>query len=306
MDYVPFSSPTLDWLDVTFSPDDNPSELLRDFVSLHNFVPLPSKVDDQQTYKHCSPLTLSTGDGVLHVSTKYRAYRISASGSVLATMRSEGIFNQFLTLLSSCPYRVTRLDAAIDVNVDASTVLDVLDTKYPRGVCLSRQRPLSTKMLTARRLDGKRSGTWYAGHRSKARVTARVYDKSLELFERTGVQLVDMFTRYELTFREGAANLNDAYDPSSIFWAHADALLPVPASAPPWHPSEVLSWVSERIEVLPADALLRRVANSNELAVLEDLADQIGVEGINFLLHTIAKRFNVDTKGHYFSKVASR
>lgn len=300
-DYIPFATPTADWLDVTYSPNDNPHDLLVDFLTTHNFQPQPAKDGTLSVYRHICPETLNPSSGVLQISTKYRAYRISASGDVLATIRALGAYNQYFTVLASSPYRVTRLDAAYDVAVDAATVLAKLDAKYPHSVSLSRQRALPTKMLTSRRVDGLRSGTWYAGHRSKARVTARVYDKTLEIFDRTNALYAEHSTRYELTFREGIANLSDAYSPSAIFWAHVSSILTVPSDAPVWSPSDTPAWVSESVEVLPYEALLRRVSSSADLNAMLELADRMGPEGRNTFLHMLAKRIGVQTTGQHFS-----
>lgn len=303
-DYVPFTTPTADWLDVTYSPNDNPHDYLMDFLTTHNFQPQPSKDENQVAYRHVCPDTLTPANGVLQISTKYRAYRVSASGDVLATIRALGAYNQYFTVLASAPYRVTRLDAAYDVALDAATVLAKLDAKYPHSVSLSRQRALPTKMLTSRRVDGLRSGTWYAGHRSKARVTARVYDKTLEIFDRTNVLYADHSTRYELTFREGLASLNDAYAPCGIFWAHVSSILAVPPNIPKWEASNVPAWVSESVEVLPYEALLRRVSVSADLNAMLELADRMGPEGRNTFMHMLAKRIGVQTTGQHFSKAS--
>lgn len=304
-EYLPFHTPTLDWLDVTYSPDDNPSELLNAFIASHPLCSEDGLPPSQSRHRFVDLDTLTFDYGCLDISTKFKAYRVSASGSFLAALRSRGLFNEYLTILASSPYRVTRLDAALDRQVDASVVLAKLDLAYPREVSLSRLRPLRTAMITTRREDGLRTGTWYAGHRSRARVTARVYDKTNEILERSGVHIGHHFTRYELTFREGTANLNDAYSPSGIFWAHVGALLPVPADVPAWNVSDVPAWVSERSEVLPYEALLRRVSNSSELDALLLLADRMGPEGRNTLMHMLAKKLGVDFKGQYFGRTAA-
>jgi len=305
-EFVPFYTPGLDWLDVTYSPDDNPAGLLAEFIDSHGIVADDAVSPPNGRYRFVD----LSGDlptvqyGSLDISTKYRAYRVSASGAFLAGLRSRGLFNEYLTILAGFPYRVTRLDAALDREVDSPSVLAKLDVRYPHEVSLSRQRPLKTTMITSRRDDGLRTGTWYAGHRSRARVTARVYDKTNEILERSGVHIGHQFTRYELTFREGIANLNDAYAPSGIFWAHVGALLSVPDDVPAWDVSDVPAWVSERSEVLPYDALLRRVSSSSELDAFLRLADQLGPEGRNSLMHMLAKRFGMDVKGLYFPRSA--
>lgn len=305
-EFIPFYSPTPDWLDVTFSPNDSPDELLRDFIQAHGLVGESSPTPPNESFRFMSlndPLTAEYGS--LHVSTKYGAYRVSASGAFLASLRFRGLFAQYLTLLASCPYRVTRLDAALDVPSDAASILADLDQLYPYSITLNRQRPLRTKMITERRADGLRSGTWYAGHMTRSRVTARVYDKSLEVLTRSGVDLGRPYTRYELTFREGTANLNDAYDCSGIFWAHIGSLLPLPQPCPEWMSSDVPAWVSERVEVLPHEALLRRVSNSAELDVMIALAQRCGPEWQNHFMHILAKKIGLDIRGHHLGKLSA-
>lgn len=308
-EFEPFFVPTLDYLDVTFSPDDNPAELLEEFVHAHSLVPDTGLAPTAQAYRFVNVLDahpfFEVEYGVLKVDTKYRAYRLSASGDFLATLRRRGLFNQYLTILASCPYRVTRLDAALDRQVDAATVLSHLDTLYPYEISLSRQRPLRTKMITSRRQDGQRSGTWYAGHRTRARVTARVYDKSLQILDIRGIDIGHKFTRYELTFKEGLTNLNDAYDPTGVFWAHIGSLLPLPQPLPEWNPSEVPAWTSTPVEVLPYEALLRRVSNSSELDLIISLAERLGPEWQNTLMHMLAQKMGLDVKGQYLGNRAA-
>jgi len=305
-EFTPFYSPTPDWLDVTYSPDDSPDSLLREFIEAHGLVGESGNSSSRESFRFMSlndPLSAEYGS--LHISIKYGAYRVSASGAFLASLRFRGLFAQYLTLLASCPYRVTRLDAALDVPSDAASILADLDQLHPYSISLNRQRPLRTKMITERRADGLRSGTWYAGHMSDSRVTARVYDKTLEIFNRSGVELGRPYTRYELTFRRGLTSLNDAYNPSAIFWAHIGALLPVPSDAPVWIPSEAPAWIFERVEVLPHEALLRRVSNSAELDVMIALAQKCGPEWQNHFMHMIAKKIGLDIRGHHLGKLSA-
>jgi hypothetical protein len=144
----------------------------------------------------------------------------------------------------------------------------------------------------------------YAGHRSKARVTARVYDKSLEALEKRNL-IIAPTTRCELTFRGGIASLRDALNPTAIFWAHAFNLFKAPAGVPAWveGASDNYQWSYIRPQVLPAVALDKRVAFSSDIAMMIELADKLGVEGRNHLMHRLCQRLGVEHKGIYFSRV---
>jgi len=286
-----------DWLDVTFSPTSNPRAELRLFLGNLGFT-----CQDYSTFREV--WFPPNARGALVSELKQNSFaRVSASGGALQSLRDLYEFKNFLALLSDNPHRVTRLDAAYDVHRDAAAVLSDLSAKYPRELSLSRQRAMRCHYLLSARADGLRSGTMYVGHRSQARVTARVYDKALEALEKRGEYLPPT-TRYEITFKREIASLWDALDPTPIFWAHASALLPVPGDAPAWTPDIGEGWSYSRPEVLPAVRMARTVSESSDLTMLLELADALGKEGRNSLMHLLAKRIGVEHKGHYFAKVS--
>lgn len=286
-----------DWLDVTFSPDSNPRDELRLFLRNIGFE-TDSYVHDRELWTPSDP----SFRGVLISELKPNSHvRISCSGGSLAYLREISQFTNFLALLSDYPHRVTRLDAAYDVHEDAPKLLRSLRRKYPRECSLNRQRPLRCHYLTTARPDGQISGTMYVGHRSRGRVTARVYDKMLEALEKRS-ELISPTTRYELTFRDGLASLWDALKPTAIFWHHSGALLSPPDSPPVWVPDATEGWHYERPSVLPAVQLSRLVSDSSDLSVLLSLADELGKEGRNLLAHELLKRLGVRPRGQYFEK----
>jgi len=301
-EFAPLLSPAADWLDVTYHPADVPLEELKKLLIAYDFVPHPLTAEGLECYQHIDQTTLTPSKGMLQISCKQKAYRISASGGVLATLRRLGGFNQYLTVLASSPYRVTRLDAALDVNAYAPSVIAALDLKYPQQVTLARQRPLKTSVYLSRRPDGARSGTWYAGQRTQARVTARVYDKTYELLLKSGLSIPDEYVRYEFTFKKGMANLNDAYDPASIFYAHSSAVVTPPHDTPAWTQSDVPSWVSDPVNVLYHEAMLRRVQSSLDLRVMQEIADHMGPEGRPTLIHGLCKMLDIDSTGIRFKR----
>lgn len=285
-----------DWLSVTFHPERNPADELKYLLCNLGFQ-----------FSSLSPTALQYSHpdyrGTLQVRLNDDFSLVSASGQILQCLRDLDAFKSYLCLLSENPHRVTRLDAAYDVHEDAADVLRRLQRKYPREVSLNRQRALRCHYMLSTRLDGRKSGTLYVGHRSRSRVTGRVYDKSLEALEKRSELLPDT-SRYELTFNDGVASLWDALSPSGIFWAHAGALLPVPADAPLWEPSTIdVSWSYTRPEPLPSVQLSNLVSQSADLAQLLVLADGLGAEGVNSLMHLLAQRCGVEHKGHYFRKV---
>jgi hypothetical protein len=283
-----------DWLDVTYSPDSHPRQELRLFLGALGYT-CSDYSTSREVWTH-----VDVSHGTLISQEKDGSFcRISASGGILHHLRSTGYLTDYLAMLHERPHRVTRLDAAHDVSRDASAVLSELKARYPREVSLNRQRPIRCHFLMSARLDGLQSGTMYAGHRSKARVTGRVYDKALEAYEKRQ-EVLPPTTRYELTFKDGIASLWDALRPSSIFWAHAGNLIDLPDDAPAWEPSHDPGWTYKRPEQLPAVRLARAVSDSSDLTMMLELADSLGVHGRNTLMHALAKRVGVEHSGLYF------
>jgi len=220
-----------------------------------------------------------------------RFHKAGASGRALHELRRLGEFDDYLSFLGSVPHRVTRLDAALDVDVDAPVILRQLERRYPDDlVCLTRKSVKVTRMYSTRS-DGQLSGTWYVGHKSRARVTARVYDKTLETFEREGA-VIPPTTRYELTFgRDHGCTLRDAYMPKSLFYEYASPKL---VDRPPDHVAWVPQgdgWESDPVDrEITFEVFLRRVENSPELVALERMASALGPEGVELYLSTVRRR----------------
>lgn len=280
-----------DWLDVTYSPEDNPRDELRSFLGSLGY----SCVD----YDSPSERWSSPSGGVLLSELKSRFARVSASGQILSHLRETSQYDNYLALLASCPLRVSRLDAAHDVLTDASLVISSFLKANPREFSLSRQRPLRVKSFLCARLDGLTSGTVYLGHRSKSRVTAKIYDKSLEQFERLGL-VIPPTTRYELTFRDGLASLRDAHNPTAIFWAHTGTLLYRPPSVPEWSPCTELGWSYHLPPITNYERLNRLVSHSDDIKMMLAAADALGSSGRNTLAHLILQKLELIHKGDFY------
>lgn len=262
-----------DWLDVTCSPERSFYDTVLRFL---DFGCYPVAFSDDTS------MSFRVGEGVLRLDTDRKWHRASASGSVLAHLRLAGQYNEYLSTLASVPHTVTRLDAAVDTDEDFPVVLAALRASHPHGYMAFSRKSLRITELLSVRGDGERTGTWYAGHRAKAKVTCRVYDKQHELLERHGVESSPR-TRYELTFRKGAAvTLRDACMPASLFYQHSGKLgLSPPADVVPWESHDLGGWSLDA--VVDTDFTLshfsRRVETSPEIQHLVALARRFGPAG---------------------------
>lgn len=292
MDYTLFaakhaSSPVFcDYLDVTCSPD-------RSFVPA--VVSFLDRLCCEVRYSDEKSMTFSVGDqGVMRLDTEAKWHRVSSSGKVLSYLRSTGSYGEFLHLLSEVPHTITRLDAACDYNLDTPAVLRSLDRHFPDDRISFSRKALTITRLLSKRSDGKLTGTWYGGHRQKAKVSVRVYDKANEVAEKQGLYLLTHSTRVEFTARKAfGACLRDAFDPTAIYYAMGDpALLKTPAGVPPWKPlAEFNCWVSPDVpDPLPYDVFRRRVQCSSEIDHLADLAAELGLVGVKLAVRVFEEK----------------
>lgn len=284
--------PFADWLDVTYSPLDVPEPDLRTLLMGCGFG-LERETGGAVMYASNEP----RGTVRVHYASRYA--RISISGGALATLRTAGHFDEVLSILSSSPHKVTRLDVAMDIKADAALVIERLKARHTSGhVALSRKSMAVTTILKTRP-DGVVSGTYYVGHRSAARMTARVYDKSFEAYENRGEVYPDPVTRYEVTARkDSGATLKDAACPDSLFWhIAAPALIPSrPKGVDMWTPhGELVGWEHVPRTYVPAEVLEKRIEFSAELEGLMALADQMGDYGRDTLLYFLERKIKGST-----------
>lgn len=283
---APDDLPFCDFLTVTYSPLDHPSAAVVRLLAL---------VGAEPRGEGC----YSVGErGTILVGPQKRTVWVSATGDALAHLRRCGAYMDFLAVLSDCPHNVTRLDAALDVGVDAPPILRALQRRYKGGkVCLTRKGMGWSTLLSERPSDGSPTGTFYVGHRSSARVTARVYDKQEEARARRGI-LMGPCTRYEVTVRKDyGATLRDAAEPERLFWRVASpSLLKRPDGVPDWSPEWSSRWTAPpaRADLLPAEVLGRRVSSSPEIDMLASIADEMGPNGRVWLVRQLAARLGVE------------
>lgn len=283
-----------DWLSVTCSPIDSFVEALCDWLTIHGFS--VEFYDDRTS-------TFVVGSGKIRVEKKHNFHSASASGGALAVLREHGLFRDYVNLLGSVGHKVTRLDVALDVAVDAPVVLSRLCKVYGQGEFKFGRKALRVKTLFENRPgDNAQTGTWYAGHKSNARVTARVYDKQLER-ARYGI-ITPPQTRYELTFRKDyGCSLWDALMPKSIFYSHSNGLVDPPTDGYVlWDKDALVSWDEDSDEVVttawksePVDTDLtierfaKAVRYSPDLIRLAALAARFGTQGEAIVLREFTR-----------------
>lgn len=285
----PRSDVFCDWLDVTCSPDESFVQRVSDFL---DSLMCPVAFSDDRC------VSFQVGDGVLRLEAKHRFHRASASGGVIAYFRAAGVFERYLSILSEVPHNVSRLDAAVDLHTDAPGVLRQLECRYPADlVKLTRKALRVTRLYSARLSDGQQTGTWYVGHRSDGKVTARVYDKQAQMLDTKGLETPPR-TRVEMTFRkEVGCTLRDAAMPTSLFYQYATpAIVDSPPDISPWEPNQAYAWESVPADLLPYEVFVRRLESSPELSHLIQLADRFGEEGRATVLRAFSTRLAQQSK----------
>lgn len=276
-----------DWLDVTCHPDDSFLPVLCAWAVAHYPVAYADDGAGRVIYE--------VGYGKLVVEEKRKFHRASASGGVLQHLRDSGYYGDYLSVLSTVPHAVTRLDAALDLDVDGPDMLRSLEAKYPDDVIKLTHKPMKIKRFYSTRHDGQLTGTWYVGHRSRARVSARVYDKQAEAFEVRG-EILKPTTRVELTFRRDiGCSLRDAYMPASLFYEYASpSLVDKPAEVPTWD-SHAAGWKADASPApLTYQQFKKRVDESPELAALVQLAEELGPGATKHLVRTFCDRLGYE------------
>lgn len=274
-----------DWLDVTFSPSEAPWPSVNRLLLDAGF---DAESADRSTFVY------RLGRATVMFGPSRGALRASFSGSACAALRDHGTWSDLLSELSSVPHRVTRVDAALDLSVDGADLVDLMRKRYASGAVNLGRKAVRTSVVLSVRPDGRETGTWYAGRLTKARYTARVYDKAWEALDKRG-ELLPPRARVEVTAKGGdsGATLRDAAEPAALFWHLASpALLDAPKGIPLWTPNRDLGWVAPAKHFDPAALLKRRVESSALLDALAVLADDLGPNGRDYLLGLLEKRIH--------------
>lgn len=273
-----------DALDVTFSPGDFPYPELNTLFLATGFKPLSTPAGGTPLYR------TPCGRGTIKVDQRPRFSRVSCSGTACNHLRQSEAWLDFLSILSSSPHCVTRLDAALDMAVDGADLVDSMRRMHSSGSVSLGRKAINTTVMLSVRDDGRESGTWYAGYRSKAKATAKVYDKALQMLQIHG-DVIPPRGRVEVSAWKGyGATLRDAAMPEAIFWHIASpALLQAPEGVPMWQPDTDGGWQSERMDITPAAVMKNRIEHSGELDALIELAKSFS-GGLGMLRHLLNKR----------------
>lgn len=274
-----------DWLDVTFSPDCAPWPSVNRLLLDAGF---DAESSDRTTFVY------RLDRAVVMFGPSRGSMRASFSGAACAALRDHGTWHDLLSELSSVPHRVTRVDAALDISLDGADMVDLMRKRYPSGAVNLGRKAVNTSVVLSVRPDGRETGTWYAGRLTKARYTARVYDKAWEALQKRG-EVLPPRTRIEVTAKGGdsGATLRDAAEPAALFWHLASpALLDAPEGLPVWIPNRDLGWVAPAKQFDPAALLKRRVESAALLDALALLADDLGPNGRDYLLALLEKRIH--------------
>lgn len=287
--------PFCDWLDVTFQPTDCPTVPVTMLLLELGYTLLPSAYG-RGLVRYAPPGAASTGELQIHERRSH--VRVSASGSVCRNLSMCGAWEEFLTILGSSPHTVTRLDLAVDLEMDGADLVDAMRARYASGTVNLGRKAIGTTLFLSVRPDGRETGTWYAGHRTKARATARVYDKAHQLWERDGT-ITSPRARVEVTARKGyGATLRDAALPEALFWHIASpAILQAPEDAPLWTPNHDLSgWQAPPRDRDAASALRRGVESLSGLDALAAVADaELGPQGRAYLASLLCRHLGLPT-----------
>ncbi|MGB0849315.1 MAG: hypothetical protein ACPGSM_21445 [Thiolinea sp.] len=270
-----------DWLTLTYSPEDFPSEEIKADL-LQSGATIKSEFNGKK-----ETLFLNGGTVLLQMTKAW--HRASFSGRALEYLRTIGRYDSMLALLATSPHKVTRLDAAYDISTDAPPLLAKLIKKYPNGKVRLTGKEVSCEERMAIREDRKRTGTLEYGLDGDAKVQAIVYDKAWEAWKKRREKLPPTI-RYEIRALKGEATLKDAYNPTPLFWHFAaPALLKLPKPAPEkWLPGgDLIGWEYKKPETLPIDTFKKYIHKNSATEI--ELADAMGAYGRETALYERAK-----------------
>lgn len=278
------NEPFCDYLTVTFSPEDCPIDSVRHTLLSAGYAGERAK-DNVVLFRRDSVR------GAVRIQSTSRFVSISFSGSVCSDLRASNHWEVVLWDMATSPHRVTRLDAALDFPVDGADFLDAFHALYPTGQCSLSRKALQVTSFTGVRPDGRSTGTAYVGHRSRARATARIYDKQWETYEKHSEYLPST-TRVEVTAtRNFGATLRDAAYPSSIFWHIASpAILVSPPDVSPWEPVDMSYTSPPKLDKTDYQVLSDSVESSAQLDAWIASSDRLGPRGREILLRMISER----------------
>ena len=282
-----------DWLDITFSSE---TETIENFAN--QFLEYGFQVDHIEPEKICSLVCgvlragMGVSKGVVRLTISRGILRVSLSGVALEFIRHFGHNDSMVDFFISRPHHITRLDAAVDFDVVGYKRINYLRDKFPEHCSLS-SRALKTKRIVSRGLEGRETGTFYVGHRSKAGVTARCYDKRHQIWETSSVDIGFNVFRYEIVAKfkrdRDGASLSDYLNPARLFYHYASpSLLRKPKSVGDWEPSSFFTFTPEKVDsLLPAQKIKRLLYDSYLLKRIAELSQEDHTGGVSYAMSLI-------------------
>jgi len=224
------------------------------------------------------------------------------SGSAIAALRKRlSCWLDVLTVLASYPHRVTRLDAAFDLRIDAPPVLWELYQRGKRsGLRLGRAASPVKLAYWGPGSTGADTGTIYIGGK-KAELKARVYDKRQERIDAREPD-PGPWVRYEVTVTAAhEVSLADAQSPTALFWHFAHpALLRLPAGAsppPPWVPAGFGFQCPPREPRTAMERLIRYLDSTDIIQTLCKFAAACGPHGALLVIERLKAALQVGGEG---------
>lgn len=272
-DFIGVTVPLGEWADLH-------SELVPEFEGLG--MSLEVDTDGLKLWR-------AGGDGWGTVQEKRvgQVWAIGVSGTVCAGLRAARRMQSFLAAVAARPHRVTRLDASLDLPVDAAPIVADVAARGRRGELALTRKSIPARTVETHlglRVDGVESGTVYCGSKlAEARMV--VYDKRHERISRRLPDIGDM-VRYECRLRGGLGiTLRDCAVPGPVFYHHASPdFLPAPDGVESWAPGAV-GFVLDKLEPpTPFARMLALLDQSPDVRRLLSLADQVGPYGLRSLL----------------------
>ena len=197
-----------------------------------------SSFDNGITYQ------LDSNSGAFKIKTNSRYITLSASGGILQHFRDLGLFNEFISILTEYPHKITRLDATADFYVPYAPdyIKTIKNAAMASKIDLTRKSldpKKDVKVFMGLNEQGDETGTVYLGNRITHSVYAKVYDKGFER-QSKGFISSGQLIRVEFTLKSDTGiSLRDAHNPENVFYHYASRSLVTP-------PPHFTGWVSNQ------------------------------------------------------------
>lgn len=181
--------------------------------------------------------------GSFKLKANSRYITLSASAGILQHFRELGLYDEYISLLTEYPHKITRLDATADYFVPycPDVIQSFKKAANASKIHLTRKNldpKKDVKVFMGLNEHGDETGTIYLGNRETHSVHAKIYDKG---FERTskGYNSPGQVIRVELTLKaDTGISLRDAHNPENVFYHYAaKSIVTPPPSFTGWTPN---------------------------------------------------------------------